>query len=146
MIFTFYESKSTLNNSHFLKKECVTHIGFLNYQLILNFVFAENYKLKPLKEVEKFITKNKHLPDVPSESEVIENGISLGDMDAILLQKIEELTLYMIDLEKQNQQLSKEIKQLKKLNNYETINNNNIPIVCVSWLYVCARKEMLTFN
>jgi hypothetical protein len=65
-----------------------------------DFVFNEKYDLKPLSEVEKFIEANHHLPNVPSEKEVIENGINLGEMDGILLQKIEELTLYIIELEK----------------------------------------------
>ena len=56
--------------------------------------------MQPLSEVEKYIDKKKHLPNVPSEAEVKEKGINLGEMDAILLQKIEELTLYIIDLEK----------------------------------------------
>lgn len=65
-----------------------------------DFVFEKDYTLKSLEEVAIFIEKNKHLPDVPSEAEVLEKGIDLAKMDAILLQKIEELTLYMIDLRK----------------------------------------------
>jgi hypothetical protein len=64
-----------------------------------DFVFDENYKLKPLEEVKAFIMENKHLPDVPSETEVKEQGVNIGNMDAILLQKIEELTLYVLQLE-----------------------------------------------
>ncbi|MCD8528446.1 MAG: hypothetical protein LRY27_00325 [Chitinophagales bacterium] len=52
-----------------------------------DFVFDENYKLKPINELETFIEENKHLPDVPTEAEVKENGINTGQMDAILLQK-----------------------------------------------------------
>ena len=74
-----------------------------------DFVFNDDYKLKDLEEVESFIQENNHLPDIPSETEVIEKGINLGDMDAKLLQKIEELTLYTIQQEK-------EIKALKSLN------------------------------
>jgi hypothetical protein len=48
-------------------------------------------------EVEQFITTNKHLPNVPSAAEVEIEGVDLGEMDKILLQKIEELTLYMIE-------------------------------------------------
>ena len=65
-----------------------------------DFVFEPTYRLRPLSEVESFILANRHLPDIPSESEVLENGIELGAMDAKLLQKIEELTLYMISMEK----------------------------------------------
>jgi hypothetical protein len=49
-----------------------------------------------LKETEEFIKLNKHLPGIPSEKEVMENGINVGEMNALLLQKIEELTLYLI--------------------------------------------------
>lgn len=79
-----------------------------------DFVFDKEYSLKPLKEVENFIKENKHLPDVPSEKEVLENGIDLGEMDAILLRKIEELTLYMIGLKKDNELLQLKIKQLEE--------------------------------
>lgn len=68
----------------------------------------------PLSEVETFIREKKHLPDVPNEQEVIDNGISLGDMDALLLQKIEELTLYMIQLQKKNEELEAIVNSLKK--------------------------------
>lgn len=64
-----------------------------------DYVFKSNYELKKLSDVEQFIKKYKHLPNVPSEKEMQE-GINLGDMDAILLRKIEELTLYIIELEK----------------------------------------------
>ena len=79
-----------------------------------DFVFEDDYELKDLNEVESFINENKHLPDVPSEKEVTENGINLGQMDAILLQKIEELTLYMIEVKKENESLKAEIEELKK--------------------------------
>ena len=60
-----------------------------------DFVFNKNYELKNLEEVENFIEENNHLPDIPSEKEVLENGIQLGEMDAKLLQKIEELIKVM---------------------------------------------------
>jgi hypothetical protein len=63
-------------------------------------VFEEDYPLLTLNEVEKYINENGHLPDIPSESDVLENGYNVGEMDALLLQKIEELTLYVIELEK----------------------------------------------
>lgn len=72
-----------------------------------DFVFNSDYKLRPLCEVEQFIKTNKHLPDVPSEKEVLENGVNLGDMSAVLLQKIEELTLYIIELNKRIAELEK---------------------------------------
>jgi hypothetical protein len=65
-----------------------------------DYVFEPNYRLRPLSEVEAFINQNKHLPEVPSAVEVETNGVKLGEMDAILLKKVEELTLYVIELEK----------------------------------------------
>ncbi|WP_461639605.1 hypothetical protein [Labilibaculum euxinus] len=79
-----------------------------------DFVFEDDYQLKNLEEVESYITKNNHLPDVPSEKEVLENGIKLGEMDAKLLQKIEELTLYVIE---QNKMMKAQSKEIQALNN-----------------------------
>ncbi len=72
-----------------------------------DYVFADGYKLKPLSEVEQYLKDNKHLPDVPSTTEVTKNGIDVATMDATLLKKIEELTLYTIELQKQNTTLEK---------------------------------------
>jgi hypothetical protein len=79
-----------------------------------DFVFEDNYTLPSLMEVEQFITTNKHLPNVPSAEEVETEGIDLGEMDKILLQKIEELTLYTIEQQKQLELLKKELELLKK--------------------------------
>lgn len=79
-----------------------------------DFVFNSDYKLRSLYEVENFIALNKHLPDVPSEKEVLENGVNLGDMNSTLLQKVEELTLYMIQLQKDNDALKVRISNLEK--------------------------------
>jgi len=79
-----------------------------------DYVFDKDYELKPLDEVASFIQDNKHLPDVPSEKEVLENGVSLGEMNKILLQKVEELTLYMIDLKKQNDNLQEKINAMEQ--------------------------------
>jgi hypothetical protein len=80
-----------------------------------DFVFKTNYKLSTLKEVEKHIKVKGHLKDIPSTKEVKENGILLGEMDAKLLQKIEELTLYTIDQEKRIDNLEETNKRLIKL-------------------------------
>ena len=79
-----------------------------------DFVFEEDYPLPTLEEVEQHIKEKGHLKDIPSAKEVKDRGILLGEMDAKLLRKIEELTLYMIALKKENQQLRKEIDELKK--------------------------------
>ena len=70
-----------------------------------DFVFGKDYKLLPLTELEQYIEENQHLPNVPSAAEVEANGIELGEMNALLLQKVEELTRYIIDLQNQIDQL-----------------------------------------
>ncbi|MBD0256281.1 MAG: hypothetical protein ICV83_11230 [Cytophagales bacterium] len=77
-----------------------------------DYVFEEGYPLKPLAEVAQYIKENKHLPDVPSAAEVAQNGINVGEMHSILLRKIEELTLHMIDLKRENEQLRNRLEQL----------------------------------
>lgn len=81
-----------------------------------DFVFDHKYELRTLEEVESYIHRNKHLPEIPSEGEVLENGINLGEMNALLLQKIEELTLYMIDMNKKVNQLEQENFEIKQSN------------------------------
>lgn len=73
-----------------------------------DFVFHKNYRLKALPEVEHFISVNKHLPDVPSAKEVAENGYSQHEINKALLQKVEELTLYVIEQQKQIETLKAE--------------------------------------
>ena len=76
-------------------------------------VFAKDYQLMGLRELENYILKNRHLPDVPSEEEVLENGYDMGEMQQTLLKKIEELTLYTIQLQQQIERQQKEIDELK---------------------------------
>lgn len=70
-------------------------------------VFVQGYKLRSLQEVEQYIIEKGHLPGIPSAKEVEENGVKLGEMDTMLLEKIEELTLYVIELQKEIEQLKK---------------------------------------
>ncbi|WP_422082350.1 hypothetical protein [Ulvibacterium sp.] len=79
-----------------------------------DFVFEKDYDLPTLEEVEKYIQDKGHLKGIPSAEEVAENGIFLGEMDSKLLRKIEELTLYIIDMNKRMELLEKENLQLKK--------------------------------
>ncbi|MEM7297244.1 MAG: hypothetical protein AAF391_03140 [Bacteroidota bacterium] len=78
-----------------------------------DYVFKDSYKLPSLKEVKSYINKNKHLPDVPSAKEVESDGVKLGEMNAILLKKIEELTLYQIQLMEELESVKEELKELK---------------------------------
>lgn len=92
----------------------VTTAGWSDY------VFQPTYRLRPLAEVAAYIQENHHLPDIPTEAEVKEKGVSLGDMQVKLLAKVEELTLHMIEadersksLEQQNQELRERISRIE---------------------------------
>lgn len=79
-----------------------------------DFVFDKDYNLWTLCELDNYIQENKHLPGIPKADETYRQGIMLGEMNAKLLQKIEELTLYMIELNKENEQLKKRVEALEK--------------------------------
>jgi hypothetical protein len=79
-----------------------------------DYVFHEKYELRSLPELEKFINENNHLPNVPSAGEIKKEGINLGDMNARLLEKIEELTLYVIQLSKENADIKEQLKKLSE--------------------------------
>jgi hypothetical protein len=78
-----------------------------------DYVFQTNYRLRPLSEVEQYIKQYHHLPEVPSADEVAKEGLNLGDNQAMLLKKIEELTLYVIEQNKKMQALEAEVKSMK---------------------------------
>jgi len=78
-----------------------------------DYVFENNYKLKSLNEVESFIKKHKHLPEVQSAKEIEKNGMDVVKMNLDLLKKVEELTLYMLEQEKKMNKMELEIKSLK---------------------------------
>jgi len=87
-----------------------------------DYVFKKNYKLKPLSEIKTYIDMNHRLPDMPSERDVAEKGIDLGEMNKLLTKKVEELTLYLIEKDKQvqkeqqnNQSQQSQINELRKL-------------------------------
>lgn len=98
----------TLVNDYGMNKAMINNKGGIWCQEVIvqydnpwaDFVFDESYKMMTLPELESFIIKNKHLPEIPSAKEIETTGINLGEMDAKLLQKIEELSLYIIDLQK----------------------------------------------
>ena len=91
-------------NGHIRAKEIKVETGWSD------FVFEDDYNLLSLKDVEQFIKDNRHLPDIPSAKEVEENGVNVGKMESKLLQKIEELTLYIIQQEKRIEQLENKVK------------------------------------
>lgn len=77
--------------------------------MVPDYVFEKNYNLRTLAEVENYIKENKHLPEVPAAKDMEANGVNLGEMYMLLLKKVEELTLYLIEKDKQ-------IKQLEQVN------------------------------
>jgi hypothetical protein len=81
-----------------------------------DYVFADDYKLMSLTDLENNINKNKHLPGLPAAAEVEKNGIEIGDLQVKLLEKVEELTLHLIEQNKQIEALQQEIKSLKEEN------------------------------
>ncbi|MEO9849960.1 MAG: shufflon system plasmid conjugative transfer pilus tip adhesin PilV [Reichenbachiella sp.] len=78
-----------------------------------DYVFEESYELQSLEETENYISKNKHLPNVPSAQEVEDEGINLGAMNAALLKKVEELTLHLIDQNKKIETLLERVDELE---------------------------------
>jgi hypothetical protein len=79
-----------------------------------DYVFSKDYKLQSLAEVEDYIAANNHLPNVPAAKEVAKSGIALGEMQSKMMEKIEELTLYILQLNKKLEQQANEISSLKK--------------------------------
>ncbi|WP_199121055.1 hypothetical protein [Pedobacter sp. ASV28] len=78
--------------------------------------FPKDYEPMTLTALETYIKVKGHLPEVPSEKEVAQNGIELGEMNKILLKKIEELTLYLIKKEKRMENLERRLQKLEKIN------------------------------
>ncbi len=81
-----------------------------------DYVFQPSYPLMPLMEVKTYVEANGHLPNVPDACEVEEEGIALGEMNRILLEKVEELTLYMIQMQEEQERLKLELEELKMQN------------------------------
>jgi hypothetical protein len=79
-----------------------------------DYVFKTDYKLPALNDLKTYIDKNHHLPDVPTEKEVKQNGLNLGEMNKVLVKKVEELTLYMIDKDRQLAAQQAEINDMKR--------------------------------
>lgn len=94
-------------NGNIRSKEVVVETGWADY------VFDKKYKLLPLGEVEKFIEQNNHLPNIPSAKEIETNGLHLGETQKLMMEKIEELTLYIIQQQKEIDKLKIEFSQLK---------------------------------
>jgi hypothetical protein len=79
-----------------------------------DFVFAPDYKLPALSEVESFVKENKHLPEIQSEKDMQQNGVNLNELQIKLLQKVEELTLYVIQQNKRIEELEQALEKTKQ--------------------------------
>lgn len=82
-----------------------------------DYVFSKDYKLLPLESIEQMINANGHLPGIPSAEEIKTDGLKVGEMSALLLKKIEELTLHLIELKKENKAIKNKVKQLENKEN-----------------------------
>jgi hypothetical protein len=98
-------------NGKFVAREM--YVTIFNWS---DFVFNKDYKLMPLNEVEQFILKNKHLPDVPSENDIKKSDMNIAEINATLLQKVEELYLYTIDLKKELDAQKAKIRLMEEAN------------------------------
>ncbi|WP_121811968.1 AAA family ATPase [Mucilaginibacter kameinonensis] len=79
-----------------------------------DYVFKLNYQLPSLTEVKTYIDKNQHLPEIPSEQEIAKAGLNLGEMNKLLMKKVEELTLYAIENEQKDKEKDKLLTTLQK--------------------------------
>jgi len=124
----YYRNASSLAGTDILRSSLAVNGPIKAKSLTLSqtgwpdYVFDDTYRLSPLKELEDYIRQHNHLPDIPSAVEVARDGVSVGDNQAALLKKIEELTLYTIEQDKKMaaqedefKSLRQEILELKKL-------------------------------
>jgi hypothetical protein len=80
-----------------------------------DYVFEKEYSLLPLRELESYINQHKHLPEIPSAKQMEEEGINLKEMNLLLLKKVEELTLYVIELKRENDNLKSQTLEINKM-------------------------------
>ncbi len=84
-----------------------------------DYVFKKDYQLRSLSEVKAYIDQNQHLPEIPSEQEMVKKGLDVGEMNKLLMKKVEELTLYLIEkdqqVKEQNKRIDEQQKQINKL-------------------------------
>ncbi|MBO9204904.1 MULTISPECIES: hypothetical protein [Niastella] len=102
------QGKLAVKGVLYAQKVIVTMTGWADY------VFDPKYQLRPLNELEQYIQQQQHLPEIPTTAEVQNNGIDVGENQTLLLKKVEELTLYIIDLNKQVKSQQEEINSLKR--------------------------------
>jgi hypothetical protein len=111
------KSQTTGNNEFEVTESGTVHCRAVDVDMgtIPDYVFSPDYQLLSLEELDAFIRKNHHLPGIPSEQEYRERGsVDVGELQLKSLEKIEELTLYVIELEKKMKAMEKELETLRK--------------------------------
>ena len=91
-----------------------SEVNVVQLSTIPDYVFAEDYELKPVEDIMNFVRTNKHLPEIPSEAEFKEEGMNLGEMNLLLLKKIEEQFLYISQLTEEVASLKEKVNTLEK--------------------------------
>ena len=109
-----FEVKEIVSNS-IETNEIRTNTLNVKVDNVADYVFDENYQLNSIEELSEYIKENKHLPGLPTATELEQNGMDVAEMNNLLLEKIEELTLYIIELKKENE----EIKGILNTMNYK---------------------------
>lgn len=111
-IGTYMPTKKLSVNGTVLAKEVIVSTNGAYWP---DYVFEDGYQLMSLSNLSRFIEKNNHLPNVPSQKEVEEQGIPLGEMQRLHMEKIEELTLHLIEKDKEIQNLNSRLEKLESL-------------------------------
>ncbi|MCK4979196.1 MAG: hypothetical protein KAS62_02315, partial [Candidatus Delongbacteria bacterium] len=109
----FIGTETTPNDLYITGKLYATEIE-VKLPLFPDYVFKDDYNLLSLSQVEDHINTHGYLPGMPSEQEVVENGLNINEMQLKLVEKIEELTLHMIRLEKENNELKNKLDSVIK--------------------------------
>ncbi len=108
---TIGTTDNTIDAKLAVEGKIVTNELHIKNPLVADFVFEEDYQLSSLDEVELFIRANGHLPGVPSGEKMLKDGVDMAEMNQVMLKKIEELTLYVIELKKESEQLKKLLEE-----------------------------------
>ena len=114
IISTKLVTKNDISTKNIAAEDIVANRIVLNVGSFPDYVFADEYRLMPLEEVASYIKKNKHLPNMPSEAEVVAKGMNVAQINTILVEKVEELTLHTIKQEEKINMLLKELQAIKK--------------------------------
>ena len=112
-----YVGVGTTNPDHELTVDGTIHSEEVLVDLNVpgpDYVFEENYPLQDLNSLEQYLKANKHLPEVPPAAQMEKEGIKVGEMEMVLLKKVEELTLYVIELKKELDKANRRMTEFEK--------------------------------